>query len=85
MTLPLHGSPRTLSGKILHEQCLPDVRTHSRHLTFTFIFEVSALFLSGVITIVWGSVFLSGSLVLAGFLVSLLGMALYGWTLTAES
>ena len=54
------------------------------HLTFTFVFEVLSLFVSGVTTIVWGSLFMSGALILAGFLVTLLGMALYGWSLSAE-
>lgn len=72
------------SPKALQEQCLSDRSTHPSHLAFTFIFEVLALFVSGVTTIVWGSLFMSGALILAGFLVTLLGMALYGWSLSAE-
>lgn len=76
--------PGLPGSKAPQEQCLSHGPTHSNHLAFTFIFEVSALFVSGVTAIVWGSLFMSGALILAGFLVTLLGMALYGWSLSAE-
>lgn len=51
---------------------------------FTFVFTVVVFISAGVASMGWGTAFVSTSLMMAGFLVALLGIALCGWNLVAQ-
>lgn len=65
----------------LHHRSLPGTAAHNFTSAFTVITTIAAGFLAAI----WGAIFSSVPLVVAGFLISLLGTALYGWSLSAGS
>jgi hypothetical protein len=72
-----------------HENKAPDSCPRfqlARHdlTNFTFAFTVLTTIAAGFIAAIWGAIFPNIQLSFAGFLISLLGTALYAWSLSAQ-